>query len=207
MLTPAAFPPVGLIPLSLPLAATSVVVHVWREVALVVSLRRPRVRIPFSVAVSISAGIQASVPLAVSSVKCPQLGRAIVKAPTELQKPQKDTTIVKNSSKNLHASCVHTIRVQITFWSAQSRLHPVCVLVLFCLFRCWRSKLVIFCVGVFALVLDLCLDLCPGLCSGLGSCFDFLCPTMSGADCEASGEKFKVMSKQAITQRAKTEDM
>lgn len=88
--------------------------------------------------------------------------------------------------------CVFTLIeeiVQITFWSAQS-CHPVCVLVPFYLFRCWRSKLVIFCVGVFALDLGLglCLDLCPCLCSGLGSCFDFLCLTMSGADCEASGE-------------------
>lgn len=89
---------------------------------------------------------------------------------------------------------VHAHWVRITFWSAQSCSHPVCVLVLFGLFRCSRSKLVIFCVGVF----DLCLDLCPGLCSGLGSCFDFLCPMTSGVDCEASGGQFKIMSKQAI---------
>lgn len=103
VLTPAAFPPVGLISLSLPLAATSVVVHVWREVALVVSLRSS-VGIPFSVAVSISAGIQSSVPFAVSSVKCPQLGRAIVKAPTELQKPPTDK-IFQRTARSLHCWC------------------------------------------------------------------------------------------------------
>lgn len=87
MLTPAALPLVGLIPLSLPFATTAVVVHVWREVA-VVSLRRSSVGVPFPAAVS--AGIQASVPLAVSSVECPQVGRAIVEAPAAFQKPQKD---------------------------------------------------------------------------------------------------------------------
>lgn len=82
VLTPAAFPPVRLIPFTLPLSATSVIVHVWGEVAWIVTFSCS-MWIPFSVTVSISALIQASVSLAVSSFEWPELRRAIVITPTE----------------------------------------------------------------------------------------------------------------------------
>lgn len=75
---------------------------------------------------------------------------------------------------------------------------PVCVLVPFCLCRCWRRRLVFFCAGVFALCLDL--GLCLGLCSGLGSCFGCLSPKMSAADCEASNGLVESESKSSIFQ-------
>lgn len=83
VLTPAAFPPVRLVPLALPLSATSVVAHVWGEVAWIVTFSCS-MWLPVSVTVSISALIsQASVSLAVSSVKWPVLRGAIVIATTE----------------------------------------------------------------------------------------------------------------------------
>lgn len=82
VLTPAAFPPVRLVPITLPLAAATVVVHARGEVPWIVTLGCS-MWLPFSVAVSISALIQASGSLAVSSVKWPVLRRAIVIASTE----------------------------------------------------------------------------------------------------------------------------
>lgn len=81
VLTPAAFPPVRLVPFTLPFAAASVVVHAWGEVAWIVTFSCS-VWLPFSVAVSVSALIQASGSLAVSSVEWPVLRWAIVIAAT-----------------------------------------------------------------------------------------------------------------------------
>lgn len=82
VLTPAAFPPVRFSPFAVPLAASSVVVHVWRKVALVVTFSHS-VRLSFPV--TIPAVIQASVSLPASSIKRPVLHGAIAIAATARQ--------------------------------------------------------------------------------------------------------------------------
>ena len=73
VLTPAAFSPVRLfpLPLPLPLPASPVVVHGGREVPWIVRVGGGGVGLPF--AVSLPTVIQASVSIAVSSVKRPPL--------------------------------------------------------------------------------------------------------------------------------------
>lgn len=79
VLTPAAFPPVRFSPLALPLAASPVVVHVWRKVAWVVTFSHS-VRLSFPL--TIPAVIQASVPLPASPIERPVLHGAIAIAAT-----------------------------------------------------------------------------------------------------------------------------
>lgn len=183
VLTPAAFPPVRLVPLALPLSATSVVAHVWGEVAWIVTFSCS-MWLPVSVTVSISALIsQASVSLAVSSVKWPVLRGAIVIATTESEdRGWWATTPKKKKDMQRWYNKIHVQLSKHTSLSVHNFL-PVCVPVLFCLGLClchyWMNKWATFCAGVFAL--------CLGLCNGLGSCFDCLCPKTSIVDCEASG--------------------
>lgn len=77
VLTPAAFPPVRFSPLAIPLAASPVVVQVWRKVALVVTFGHS---VGLSFPVTIPAVIQASVSLPAPSVKRPVLHGAIAVA-------------------------------------------------------------------------------------------------------------------------------
>lgn len=82
VLTPAAFSPVRLLPVTIPIPAASILVHAWREVAWIVTFSCS-MRLPFSFMVAVSALIKGSVSLAESSVQWPVIRRAIVIATTE----------------------------------------------------------------------------------------------------------------------------
>lgn len=97
VLTPAAFPPVRFFPLAIPLTASSVVVHVRRKVALVVTFSYS-VGLSFSVA--ISAVFQAPVSLPASSVKGSVLHRAIAIAPTGKQQKKKKSEEVDSPKRH-----------------------------------------------------------------------------------------------------------
>ncbi|MEQ2179577.1 hypothetical protein GOODEAATRI_026599 [Goodea atripinnis] len=66
VLTPAAFPPVRVIPVALSLAAMSVVVQVWGEISRIIAFG---CSVRFPVPVSFATLVQSSVSFIVSSVK------------------------------------------------------------------------------------------------------------------------------------------
>lgn len=86
VLTPAAFPSVGIIPLTLPFATSSVVEHVWSEVAWVVTF-----------CCSMWLPISFTVAFVVSSVKQSMIHRTIVITTTETAMT---SSVSKNSTKN-----------------------------------------------------------------------------------------------------------
>ena len=143
VLTPAAFPPVRLVPFTFSLPAASVVVHIWWEVPWIITFSCS-VWLP----VPISTLIQPSVSLAVPSIKWSMFRWAIVIAATE----QVDKCIhckLKTEQTNNNNKVVPLNIFDITHktWRYTSlSVHsflPVCAPVPFChgLFLChyWRS--------------------------------------------------------------------